>query len=116
MDATPSGDVPISESATSVNIALLDAPCIRKAIIFGTRSPYSGASSGRPAPFPIQAGVEKKIEKGRARKRPKRGLSSLFLLKSMKILESFDFEPKKSFSVTKLLARPGLQNGHTSPS
>ena len=37
--------------------------------------------------------------------RPKNVWSSLFLPKSMKLLEFFDFEPKKLFSVPKLLAQ-----------
>ena len=57
------------------------------------RTPRKSLFIARPAPFPSQAGVEKKIEKGTACARPKEVLSSafFFLLKSTKILEFFRF-------------------------
>ena len=47
-------------------------------------------TSARPAPFPS----------------PKKIWSSLFLLKTVKLLAFFDFEPKKTVVGSEMLARP----------
>ena len=74
-------------------------------------------TSARSAPFPSQAEAKKSLKRAGRTRHPKKGLSSTFLLKSMKLLELFDFELKNAFSVAKLLAQPWparRQNGHHS--
>ena len=60
-------------------------------------------TSARLAAFRSQAGVKDKIEKGRAHARANK--ISLCLLKSMRLLEFFDFE-SIHFQFRQVLARP----------
>ena len=68
------------------------------------RHPCGYVQPRRTVHAPSRAAVEnKKVEKGA---RPKQSLSCSLFLKSVKLLEFFGFDQKKSFSIPKFLARP----------